>query len=91
MLEFSSTCLYYDLTDKTKRKKVNWTLSNAEMKISYLYLYLPVIATNYIEDLHICEVPVAYRLRLQTMNPQFFVANESYSSPGHFTYLYFAE
>lgn len=61
------------------------------MKINYLYLYLLVIATNYIEDLYICEVPVAYRLRLQTMNPQFFVANESYSSPGHFTYLYFAE
>lgn len=56
------------------------------MKINYLYLYLLVIAY-----LHICEVPVAYRLRLQTMNPQFFVANESYSSPGHFTYLYFAE
>lgn len=57
-----------------------------ENKLFVLILYLLVIAY-----LHICEVPVAYRLRLQTMNQHFFVANESYSSPGHFTYLYFAE
>lgn len=57
-----------------------------ENKLFVLILYLLVIAY-----LHICEVPVAYRLRLQTMNQHCFVANESYSSPGHFTYLYFAE